>query len=141
MTSIRTLDQSDPGDLRFQFEIIRELSSSVRATANVLEKVRDEMAEDRKVQVQILERLAKIEANTVNEQVEKLADAVADLADKVDKLEKVEDQRVGVIEARRAVVLYWPVILTFLGVIFTVVFLLMRATGIMHVPEEIINAN
>jgi len=117
--------QQEPHDVRFQFEVIKNLAESVRQIAAG-------MADMQKSQVGILERLAKIESNRINEDVARLDARLEVVWNKVDKLEQSEDRREGASRFSRAVITWWPVI----GVAFTVLFLLFRATGIIHLPQE-----
>lgn len=71
----------DPSDLRFQFETIRHLAESTRQLASNVSSLQG-MAAD------IVERLARIEANEVNSRVKALELKVADL-------EGERNQRVG----------------------------------------------
>lgn len=116
---------AEAGDLRFQFEVIKNLAESVR-------QISTSMADVQRTQVGMLERLAKIESNRVNEDVARLDARVEVVWNKVDKLEQSEDRREGASRFTRAVITWWPVI----GVAFTVLFLLFRATGIIHMPQD-----
>lgn len=120
-----SFSQQEPHDVRFQFEVIKNLAESVRQIAAG-------MADMQKSQVGILERLAKIESNRINEDVARLDARLEVVWNKVDKLEQSEDRREGASRFSRAVITWWPVI----GVAFTVLFLLFRATGIIHLPQE-----
>ncbi len=113
------------GDLRFQFEVIKNLSESVRQIAAG-------MADMQRTQVGMLERLAKIESNRVNEDVADLRARHDSLNGRVDALERDKDHRDGGSALLKAVLTWWPVI----GVGFTVLFLLFRATGILHLPTD-----
>jgi hypothetical protein len=53
----------EPNDLRFQFKVIEGLSESIRQQAASTERLATAMAEMQKTQVNMLERLATLEAN------------------------------------------------------------------------------
>lgn len=114
----------DPNDLRFQFEIIRQLAENGRVMAQNISDVQ-------KTQVAMLERLAKIESNTVNETVAKLDTRVETMTLRVDKLEQFEDRRAGETAMKAAVIKWWPVI----GMAILVVWTAGRALGFFHLPE------
>jgi hypothetical protein len=91
-----SMPPGDPNDLRFQFEIIKQLAENGRTLAS-------NIGEIQKTQVAMLERLARIESNAVNETVSKLEE-------KVDRLERMEDRRAGENDSRTAILKWWPVI-------------------------------
>ncbi len=71
----------DPSDLRFQFETIKHLAESTRQLASNVSALQTTAAD-------IVERLARIEANEVNSRVKALEQ-------KVEELEGERNQRVG----------------------------------------------
>jgi hypothetical protein len=113
----------NPNDLRFQFEIIRQLAESVRGQSAV-------MADMQKTQVNMIERLARIEANRTNEDVarieatmksgfermdalskstaEKHELAVSTACGRIDKLEADKDRRDGAIGVWSWLGKNWP---------------------------------
>lgn len=113
----------DPNDIRFQFEVIKGLAESVRQQTAALAKVQD-------TQVTMLERLARIEANRINEDVARIEatmvagfarmDAMSKtVADKhetalstacgrIDKLEADKDRRDGAIGVWSWMGKNWP---------------------------------
>lgn len=119
----------EANDIRFQYDVIRNLAESVREQSKV-------MASIQTTQVSMLERLAKIEANRVNEVVAEVKALVAVHEGKIDKLEQDRDIREGGAGARRAVQSYWSIITTLIGVIGTVLFLILRTIGIIHLPSD-----
>ena len=109
---------SDPNtDTRFQFEVIRQLAESVRELGSAQSRMVD-------TQTNMLERLAKIEEQRVNE-------SVKDLYIRVDALEKQNDIEQGAKGFRKAIMQYWPAIALFLLVMWTVG----RALGFFHLPS------
>lgn len=124
------------GDLRFQFEVIKNLSESVRQSVDATRDVAKNVAEMQRTQVSMLERLAKLEANRVNEQVAKIEERVDGACKAIDKLEQDRDIRDGGSRAWRNFLTWWAPITTVAGIIFTVFFLLFRATGILHLPDN-----
>lgn len=116
--------QSSENDTRFQFEIIKQLAENGRVLAQSLKEVQG-------TQVVMLERLVRIESNTVNESVAKLETRVDVMASKVDKLEQLEDRRAGESAVKAAFVKWWPVI----GTGFMVIWIIGRALGFFQIPE------
>lgn len=114
----------DPNDLRFQFEIIKQLAENGRALATSIGDIQ-------KTQVAMLERLARIESNTVNETVAEMKVTVSVQAEKIDKLERLEDRRAGESASKAAVIKWWPAIAMMLLVVWTAG----RALGFFHLPE------
>lgn len=107
----------DPNDLRFQFEIIKQLAENGRTLAS-------NIGEIQKTQVAMLERLARIESNAVNE-------TVTELKTKVDRLEQMEDRRAGESAAKAAIIKWWPVI----GSALMVIWIIGRSIGFFQIPE------
>lgn len=122
-------------DLRFQFEVIRNLSESVRQSTDATRDLAKNMAEMQKTQVSMLERLAKLEANRVNESVAKVEERLDNACKAIDKLETERDVREGGSKAWRGFLAWWGPLTWTLGIVFTVLFLLFRATGILHLPD------
>ena len=122
------------GDLRFQFEVIKNLSDSVRQSVEATRDVAKNVAEMQRTQVSMLERLAKLESNRVNEQVAKIEERVDGACRSIDKLEQERDVREGGSKAWRGFLAWWGPLTWTLGIVFTVLFLLFRATGILHLP-------
>lgn len=88
MTAELNLDQQ-PNDLRFQFEIIKGLSESVREQTSVMLRMQEQ-------QTDIVARLERIEAKATAEQV-------AALLVRVDNLEASEHRREGAINVVGAI--------------------------------------
>lgn len=126
---MRQLFQGDPNDLRFQFKVIENLAESVRQQGEIMKGVQDEMRTANERQFAVMERLTKLEANRVNEDV-------FALKSKVDALEQDRDIRAGTSKAWRSFLTWWGPITTVIGVLFTVFFLLFRATGVLQLPEN-----
>lgn len=133
---------SSESETRFQYEVIRSLSDSVRQTVAAVGDLRNEISEDRKAQqedrkaqntvnTQILERLARIESNRVNEEVAAWGAKHEALNGRVDKLESSHDYDAGMRGARKAVMYYWPAF----AALAAFVLLLLMATGIVVLPE------
>lgn len=97
----RLLAASTESDTRFQYEIIKSLADSVRQQSDVLRDVQ-------KTQVGMLERLAKIEANRINENVAELRANVNAACDRIDKLEQDKDRRDGAMGAWSWIARNWP---------------------------------
>jgi hypothetical protein len=116
---------SGANDIRFQFEVIKNLSESVRQIAT-------SMADVQKTQVNMLERLARIESNRINEDVADLRARHDAVNGRVDALERDKDVRDGGSLMRKAIVTWWPVI----AATFTAIFLLSRAAGVLHLPTD-----
>ncbi|WP_157215854.1 hypothetical protein [Flavisphingomonas formosensis] len=118
-------------DVRFQYEVIRNLAESVRQTATSVERLTSTIGQVQQTQVGMLERLAKIEANRVNEDLADLKVRGEALTARVDKLESAHDYEAGMRGARKAVIFYWPVF----AALSAFMLLLLIATGIVTVPE------
>jgi len=113
------------GDLRFQFEVIKNLAESVRQQSDVLRSVQT-------TQVTMLERLAKIEANRVNETVAELKVKLDETCGKVDRLESDKDRRDGGSAWRQGLMVYWPIA----AVTISAVLWVMRVIGVLHLPTD-----
>jgi len=118
------ISSGDPSDLRFQFEIIKQLAETGRTLAG-------NIADIQKTQVAMLERLAKIEANTVNETVAEMKIKVEGLTGEIDKLKQIEDRRIGENAAKAAIIKWWPVI----GSAMMVIWIIGRSLGFFQIPE------
>jgi hypothetical protein len=116
-------------DLRFQFEVIKNLAESVRQQSEVLRGVQT-------TQITMLERLAKIESNRINETVAKLEERTDKACTAIDRLESERDQRLGGSKAWKGFLGWWGPLSWTVGILFTVLFLLFRATGIIHLPSD-----
>jgi len=113
------------GDLRFQFEIIKQLAQSIQSLTETVRGVQQ-------TQITMLERLARIESNRVNEDVARLQLIMESQDKRIDILEQDKDRRDGGSRMRRAVITWWPAI----GVLMTVLYLLARASGLIHLPQD-----
>ncbi len=113
-----TIPTGDINDIRFQFEIIKQLAENGRTMAN-------NISDMQKTQVAMLERLARMEAGAVNE-------TVVELKTKVDRLEQLEDRRAGESAAKAAIIKWWPVI----GTALMVIWIIGRALGFFQIPER-----
>lgn len=82
----------DPSDVRFQFEVIRQLAESVRQQTTSLSRMQEQMAA-------MAERMARIEANRVHDDVERLRAALSEETKRVDALMRDKDRRDGAIGA------------------------------------------
>ena len=71
-----------------------------------------------------------------NEQVAKIEERVDGACKSIDKLEQDRDLRDGGSRAWRNFLTWWAPITTVGGILFTVLFLLFRATGILHLPDN-----
>lgn len=116
---------SDPNDIRFGYEVIRNLAESVRQQSEVLRGVQQ-------TQITMLERLARIESNRVNEDVARLQLIMESQDKRIDVLEQDKDLRDGGSLMRKALVTWWPVI----AATAMVFWLLFRASGIIHMPSD-----
>lgn len=101
---------TDSNDIRFQFDVIKSLAENVRVM--------------NETQTKVLERLARIEAREVNE-------IVSNLQAKVEKLEQLENRRAGESAAWAAIKTWWPMIGSFLMVVWIVG----RSLGFFQIPE------
>lgn len=113
---LRVLHQGDPSDTRFQFEIIKGLSESIRDLAKGMRDVQS-------TQVNMLERLARLEANTVGETVGKLEE-------RINILESDKDRRDGAGSFLGGMFKYGPTVFSLL----TLLYLFGRSLGIVPSP-------
>lgn len=118
------MTSSPESDTRFQYEVIRNLGESVREMARV-------MAGIQTTQVGMLERLARIEANRVSEDVAKMDGRLNAVCEKVDKLERHVDIEEGMRGARKAVIFYWPAI----AALGCLILFILVAAGILTIPS------
>lgn len=88
----RLLAMGDPSDVRFQFEVIRQLAESVRQQTTALSRMQEQMAA-------MAERMARIEANRVHDDVEQLRAGLAEETKRVDALMRDKDRRDGALGA------------------------------------------
>lgn len=88
----RLLAMGDPSDVRFQFEVIRQLAESVRQQTTALSRMQEQMAA-------MAERMARIEANRVHDDVERLRAGLAEETKRVDALMRDKDRRDGALGA------------------------------------------
>lgn len=88
----RMLATGDPSDVRFQFEVIRQLADSVRQQTASLARMQEQMAA-------MAERMARIEANRGQDDVERLRAALSEETKRVDALMRDKDRRDGAIGA------------------------------------------
>lgn len=121
------------GDLRFQFEVIRNLSESVRQSTDATRDLAKNMAEMQKTQVSMLERLAKLEANRVNESVAKVEERLDNACRSIDKLEQDKDRRDGAAGLLSRIP-GWLQFLMALASVFTAIYLAGRSAGIVPSP-------
>lgn len=119
----------EANDIRFQYDVIRNLAESVREQSKV-------MAGIQSTQVSMLERLAKIEANRINEDVATLSSRLDTALEKIDELEKDRDIREGGVRSRRAVQSYWGIITSAASALGVVFWILLRAAGVVHLPSD-----
>lgn len=118
------MNSSPESHVQFQYEVIRSLGESVREMARVMAGVQT-------TQVDILVRLARIEANRVNEDVVKLASTVEALDKRIDTVEKHDTYEAGMRGARKALIFYWPAI----AAVGCLVLFLLVATGTLVIPS------
>lgn len=122
----RLLPPSPESDTRFQYEIIKGLSESVRDLAS---SIRDMQS----TQVGMLERLAKLEANRVSEVVAEVKISVDGALKRIDRLEKDKDRRDGAYGMLGTIKAWAP----FLAMLFSaacVLWLYGRSAGIVPAP-------
>lgn len=112
-------------DIRFQFEVIKNLAESVRQQSEVLRGVQT-------TQITMLERLARIESNRINETVSEIKVTLEGACKAIDKLEKDRDVREGTTLAWRSTMIYWPVI----AVTISAFLWIARVAGILHLPTD-----
>jgi uncharacterized coiled-coil protein SlyX len=114
---------SETADLRFQYDVIKNLAESVREQSRV-------MAGIQSTQMTMLERLAKIESNRVNEDVAKLDVKVSHIAERTDKLEADKDRRDGAYSAFDWIRVWGPALFS----LAVVLYLGGRAAGLIPSP-------
>lgn len=124
------LQGGSEADLRFQFEVIKQLSDSVRQSVEATRDVARNVADMQKTQVTVSERLAKLESNRVNEQVAKMEERLDGACARVDKLEQDKDRRDGAGSFLGGVFKFGPAIFSLL----TVLYLFGRSIGIVPSP-------
>ncbi len=111
MIDPRLLDQGSEDD-RFKFDVIKSLADSVRSMTET--------------QIQMLERLARIEEQRTHE-------AVAGLASRVAVLEVDLNKRTGMMNAIAALPKFVAFLVT-VASIFSAIYLAGRATGVIQSP-------
>jgi ElaB/YqjD/DUF883 family membrane-anchored ribosome-binding protein len=124
--ALRELRQ-EPGDVRFQFEVIKQLAESIRQMQGQLGKVVD-------TQTQMLERLIRLEADKVSELVAELRSDVGAIRDRVDRLESDFDQRTGAAALLASTRNWLPLVVTAIGAMGTLIFFILRAIGVIQMP-------
>lgn len=82
----------DAPDLAVQFEIIKQLTDSIRQQTTALTEVQKQVSN-------MSERLARIEANRLHDDVERLRHDLADQTGRVDALMRDKDRRDGALGA------------------------------------------
>ena len=110
-------------DERFKYEVIKNLSESVRQIAAG-------MADIQRTQVGMLERLARLEANKVGEIVAKVEARVEDIDRRTDVLFRDKDRRDGAVGLMVGLRTWGPWVFSLL----TVLYLVARQAGIMPSP-------
>lgn len=118
MTDLSKILQQGPDDVRFQFDVIKQLAESVREMSST--------------QVKMLERLARIEEQRTHE-------VVRGLTERVTVLEVDLNKRTGMMNAIGAL----PKIIAFLvalASVFSAIYLAGRAAGIVPAPPARIEA-
>ncbi len=131
---MRTLLQGGAeGDLRFQFEVIRNLSESVRQSTDATRDLAKNMARMQETQVSMLERLAKLEANRVNESVAKVEERLENACRAIDKLEQDKDRRDGATGLLSRIP-GWLQFAMALASIFSAIYLFGRSAGVIPSP-------
>ena len=121
---------ADPSDTRFQFEVIKGLSESIRQQSASTERLASGMADMQKTQVGMLERLARLEANKVGETVARVETLVGVLDGRVDALLRDKDRRDGATGVFGFFLKFGPVIFS----AFAALWLLFRSLGIVPAP-------
>lgn len=110
-------------DTRFQFEVIKGLSDSIRQLAG-------SMADMQRTQVGMLERLAVLEANKIGDLVTAHAADIKALEDRVGALFTDKNQRDGAAGVFGFFLKYGPVIFS----LFAALWLFGRSLGVVPVP-------
>lgn len=113
-----TFSEQSNNDTRFQFEVIKQLAESVRVNGDVMRDIQQ-------TQVNMLERLARIEEHKFHE-------AVGKLSARVDAIDRHLAEERGAVGARNAVLKWWPVI----GMALLVFWTAGRALGFFHLPDR-----
>lgn len=129
----RIASGGDPNDTRFQFEIIKGLSESIRQQSTSIERLAVGMADMQKTQVGMLERLAKLEANRVAEVVAEVRVDVSTLESTVKSLVADQNRREGAIGLLGAVRSWWPAIVG-IASLFSALWLAGRSIGVVPAP-------
>jgi uncharacterized coiled-coil protein SlyX len=124
------LASSAEADTRFQYEVIKGLSESIRQQSASTERLAAAMADMQKTQVGMLERLAKLEANRVGEIVADIRLDMNTLESKVAALLREKDQRQGAYAVFAWLRVWGPVIFS----LFAALWLFGRSLGIVPAP-------
>lgn len=90
--SLQLPSPADLSDVRFQYEVIRQLAESVRQQTAALSRMQDQMA-------QMAERMARIESNRIHDDVARLQAQIVEETKRVDALMRDKDRRDGAIGA------------------------------------------
>lgn len=114
---------ADPNDTRFQFDIIKGLSESIRDLAR-------SMTDMQRTQVGMLERLATLEANKVGEAVLALKVDLDEADKSIKVLMRDKDRRDGATGVFGFFLKYGPVIFS----AFAAVWLFGRSLGVVPAP-------
>lgn len=131
--AMRILHQGDPSDTRFQFEVIKNLSESVRQSVEATRDVAKNVSEMQRTQVSMLERLARLESNRVNEQVAKVEERLESACKAIDKLEQDKDRRDGAAGLLSRIP-GWLQFAVALASIFSAIYLFGRSAGVIPSP-------
>lgn len=113
-------------DTRFQFKIIEELSASIRRLA-------DSMADMQRTQVDMLTRLAALEANRVGDTIAALEVDLNKLDERVDALFRDKDRRDGAVGLISSIRSWWPAIIG-VASLFSALWLGGRSLGLIPAP-------
>lgn len=112
--------QGDPNDVRFQFEIIKQLAESVRVGNEITRDIQN-------TQMAILERLIKLEEQRVHEVVADVEKRVA-IIESQHLVEKGAASKPTLVDQALK---FWPVI----AATAMVVWIIGRTLGFFHVPD------
>lgn len=123
------MTQESENDLRFQFDVIRSLSESVRQMATT-------MAEMQRTLMDVSVRTARLEENKVNEEVASVKADMKILDARVDTLFTDKNRRDGAGTLLGAALKYGPVIFSLL----TVLYLFGRSIGVVPSPPMTVTA-
>jgi hypothetical protein len=129
----RLLSPSSESDTRFQYEVIKQLSESVRSSVDATRDVARNVSDMQKTQISMLERLAKLESNRVNEQVAKMEERLDTACGRIDVLEHDKYRRDGASGAFKMIKDWAP----FLAMLFSaacVLWLYGRSVGVVPAP-------